>query len=206
MLETLLSFAFASFVLALSPGTDNFFVLTKSITNGKKSGLATVFGLIFGCIVHTTLLAFGVSAIIKKSENLFITIKIFGAVYLLHLAFKVFNSTHKIILSTKIIVQKNAIQDFKEGFIMNVLNPKVTIFFLAFFPGFLFSNHLSTTVQFYILGGIFMIISLIVFSVIVFLATKISKSLQKSKKIETHLKWMQIIVFITIAVFIFLEG
>ena len=71
MIEVLLSFALATLALALSPGPDNMFVLTQSIVNGKKYGLATVFGLISGCIVHTTLLAFGVSAIIKESESLF---------------------------------------------------------------------------------------------------------------------------------------
>ncbi|MBT7815624.1 MAG: LysE family transporter, partial [Polaribacter sp.] len=74
MLETLLSFVLATAILSLSPGPDNIFVLTQSIVNGKKFGLATVFGLISGCLVHTTLLAFGVSAIIKQSENLFFTI------------------------------------------------------------------------------------------------------------------------------------
>ena len=82
MLETLLSFALATTILACSPGPDNIFVLTQSIVNGRKFGLATVFGLISGCLVHTTLLAFGVSAIIKQSENLFFVIKLFGAIYL----------------------------------------------------------------------------------------------------------------------------
>lgn len=72
MLETLLSFVLATVILSFSPGPDNIFVLTQSIVNGKKFGLATVFGLISGCLVHTTLLAFGVSAIIKQSENLFL--------------------------------------------------------------------------------------------------------------------------------------
>ena len=75
MLETLISFIIATAVLAISPGPDNIFVLTQSIVNGKKFGLATVLGLMTGCIIHTTLVAFGVSAIIKQSDNIFFIIK-----------------------------------------------------------------------------------------------------------------------------------
>jgi len=202
MLETLFSFAIATSLLALSPGPDNIFVLTQSIVNGKKFGLATVFGLISGCLVHTTLLAFGVSAIIKNSENLFFAIKLFGAIYLLYLAYKVYKSDANIILSSENVAKKTTSQLFKQGFIMNVLNPKVSIFFLALFPGFLFSDSISTVLQFYVLGLIFMTVSLIIFSAIAILAGTISEQIKENKKIGFYLKWMQIVVFIVIAVLI----
>jgi len=202
MIETLFSFALATSVLALSPGPDNIFVLTQSMVNGKKFGLATVFGLISGCLVHTTLLAFGVSAIIKESANLFFAIKLFGAIYLLYLAYKVYKSDPDIILSNENVVQKTTSQLFKKGFIMNVLNPKVSIFFLAFFPGFLFSESLSTVVQFYVLGGVFMLVSLLIFSTIAILAGAILETIKTNQKIGHYLKWMQIIVFVCIAFFI----
>ena len=202
MLETLLSFAFATSILALSPGPDNIFVLTQSIVFGKKFGLATVFGLISGCLVHTTLLAFGVSAIIKESENLFMGIKIFGALYLLYLAYKGYKSDATIAFSEENTLRKTTRQLFKEGFIMNVLNPKVSIFFLALFPGFLFSASVNTVIQFYILGGIFMLVSLVIFSAIAILAGAISESIKKHKNIGHYLKWTQIVVFLCIATFI----
>jgi threonine/homoserine/homoserine lactone efflux protein len=202
MTETLLSFAFATSLLAISPGPDNIFVLTQSIVNGKKFGLATVFGLISGCLVHTTLLAFGVSAIIKESANLFTGIKIFGAVYLLFLAYKVYKSDATIAFSKENTSKRTTKQLFKEGFIMNVLNPKVSIFFLAFFPGFLFSDALSTVFQFYILGFVFMLVSLVIFSMIAILAGSISKNIKSNNKIGYYLKWTQIIVFMLIAIFI----
>lgn len=204
MLETLFSFALATAILALSPGPDNIFVLTQSLVYGKRYGLATVYGLITGCIVHTTLLAFGVSLIIKESETLFFTIKFFGAIYLLFLAFKVYKSDPSILLSKKNVTQKTTIQLFKQGFVMNVFNPKVSIFFLAFFPGFLFSKTLSTIVQFYILGLIFMVVSLIIFSLISILAANIATSLKNNLKIGIYLKWLQILVFVVIAFFIFI--
>ena len=204
MIETLLSFAFATALLAISPGPDNIFVLSQSIVNGRRFGLATVFGLISGCLVHTTLLAFGVSAIIKESENLFTGIKIFGAIYLLYLSFKVYKSNAAIAFSEDHSLKKTTKQLFKEGFIMNVLNPKVSIFFLAFFPGFLFSTSLNTVVQFYVLGGVFMFVSLIIFSAIAILAGSISGKIKRNKRIGYYLKWTQIVVFILIAIFILL--
>jgi threonine/homoserine/homoserine lactone efflux protein len=200
--DLLFSFGLATAVLAFSPGPDNIFVLTQSIVNGKKYGLATVFGLMTGCLVHTTLVAFGVSAMIKESQNLFFAIKLFGALYLCYLAYQVFKSDQKIIFSTDTIKQKTLLQLFKKGFLMNVLNPKVTIFFLAFFPRFLFSKRLSTIFQFYVLGFIFIVVSFIIFSTIALLAGKISTYLKQHKKAEFYLKWGQIIVFVSIAAFI----
>ncbi|WP_299014155.1 LysE family translocator [uncultured Polaribacter sp.] len=202
MLETLFSFALATSVLAISPGPDNIFVLMQSIVNGKKYGLATVFGLITGCLIHTTLLAFGVAAIIKQSEYLFLGIKIFGTLYLLYLAYKVFKSDSQIVFSSENIQKKTTKQLFKQGFVMNVLNPKVSIFFLAFFPGFLFSTTLNKVVQFYILGGVFMLVSLVIFSGIAILAGSIAASVKEHRNIGVYLKWVQIVVFILVAIFI----
>jgi len=85
---------------------------------------------------------------------------------------------------------------------MNVLNPKVSIFFLAFFPGFLFSDSISTVLQFYVLGLLFMLVSLIIFSGIAILAGVISAKIKENKNIGLYLKGTQIIVFVLIAVFI----
>lgn len=204
MIETLISFAFATSILAISPGPDNIFVLTQSIVNGKKFGLATVFGLMSGCLIHTTLVAFGVSAIIKSHENLFFLLKLFGASYLLFLAYKVYLSNPKISFSVENVQKKSTKQLFKTGFLMNVLNPKVTIFFLAFFPQFLFSKELSTVFQFYILGFLFIAISSIIFGGIALLGGKISNYILRHKQTGLLLKWAQIIVFVGISVLIFI--
>ena len=90
--DILFSFVASVLILAISPGPDNIFVLMQSVVYGKKYGLATVVGLMTGCIIHTTLVAFGVSVIIKENENIFLGIKILGAAYLVYLAYKVFRS------------------------------------------------------------------------------------------------------------------
>lgn len=201
-MEELISFVIAVSLLAISPGPDNIFVLMQSVVHGKKYGLATIVGLMTGCIIHTVFLALGVSTIIKNNSFIFFGIKLFGALYLFFLAYKVFKSSSVISISTHEIEKKSPVQLFKVGFIMNVLNPKVTLFFLALFPGFLFSESLSLSVQFFILGALFIVVSFIVFSVIALLGGAISKEIKKSKNIGIWLKWLQIVVFISIAVFI----
>ncbi len=201
----LFGFMTAVAALAISPGPDNIYVLMQSIVNGKQYGLATVAGLMTGCLVHTTLVAFGVSAIIKESDILFFLLKLFGALYLLYLAYKVFKSDAKVSLSSENVPKKNLRQLFKQGFIMNVLNPKVSIFFLAFFPSFLFSQTLGNITQFYVLGILFIGVSFVIFSLIAILSGSISDYLRHHKKTGLVLKWLQIIVFVGIAVFIVLS-
>ena len=198
----LLSFIAATALLAFAPGPDNIYVLIQSVTNGVKFGLATVLGLITGCLVHTSLVAFGVSALINENETILFSLKIFGASYLLYLAYKVFKDKSNITLSSQDAIKKSPIQLFKQGFIMNVLNPKVSIFFLAFFPGFLFSDSMETVNQFFILGFIFMGVSLVIFSLIAILAGTISNYLRQNSNAPAIMKWLQIIVFIGIAIFI----
>jgi len=204
MFEILFSFAIATFILAISPGPDNLFVLAQSVVNGKKFGLATVLGLMTGCLLHTSFVAFGVSAIIEENESVFLMIKLFGVSYLLYLAFKVYQANANIVLSDAVKKNETVFKMYKKGLLMNVLNPKVTTFFIAFFPQFLFSESVSTVLQFYILGAIFIVISFLVFSTIAVLAGTISNYLTTSSNIGTYLKWGQIILFVLISIMILL--
>mgnify|MGYP003670104393 CR=1 FL=1 len=203
--DILYGFVLATAALAISPGPDNIYVLTLSVAHGKKYGMATVSGLMTGCLVHTTLLAFGLSAIIKDNERLFFGIKVFGALYLFYLAYQVLRSDAKLQLTDGGKEKKSLGALFKQGFIMNVLNPKVTIFFLAFFPGFLFSNTLDSVLQFYVLGGLFILVSFIIFSLVAILAGAISNQLKKHSRVGLLLKWLQIAVFVGIGFYLLLS-
>lgn len=203
--EILISFIIATSALAIAPGPDNIYVLMQSLVHGKKFGIATVCGLMTGCLVHTSLVAFGVSALIRANESLYFIIKLLGAFYLFYLAYKVFRSDAELSIGNKNIPKKTTLQLFKQGFIMNVLNPKVSIFFLAFFPGFLFSKTMNTIAQFYILGLLFILISFIIFGSIAILSGMISDYLKSHSKVGLFLKWLQIIVFTGIAIFILLS-
>ena len=200
--EILLGFVLATAALAISPGPDNIFVLTLSMANGKKHGLAVVAGLMTGCLVHTTLLAFGVSEVIKRSETLFWIIKLFGVAYLMYLAFMVFREGSGIELSQGNTTELRLTGLFKKGFWMNVLNPKVTIFFLAFFPAFLFSDSLNPVIQFYTLGFLFIMVSALIFGGMALMAGSISMYISKTPKVSVFFKWLQIVVFVGIAVYL----
>ena len=191
-------------LLTIMPGPDIIYVLVQSVTNGKKYGIATALGLVSGILIHTTLVAFGVSAVIKQSESIFFGIKLFGAVYLLFLAYQAYGSTEELLLNSK-EEKKGFIKLFKQGFIMNVLNPKVSIFFLAFFPGFLFSSSQSTILQFYILGILFMLQALLIFSIVSILSGSFALYLKNHPTFNSKIKWFKILVFLGIAIFILLS-
>jgi len=204
MLDQLIPFLTASILLTFSPGPDIIYVLVRSMAYGYKQGIITALGLVSGILIHTSLVAFGVSAIIKQSENIFLFIKILGALYLLYLAYQVYKSDPEIAFSSEEISDKSLFSLFKQGFIMNVLNPKVGIFFLAFFPGFLWEPNGNTVAQFYILGMLFMLQALLIFSGVAVLADKISVYIKSHPKSGIFLKWMQVVIFILIAILILL--
>lgn len=204
MLDQLIPFLTASILLTFSPGPDIIYVLVRSMAYGYKQGIITALGLVSGILIHTSLVAFGVSAIIKQSEDIFLFIKILGALYLLFLAYQVYKSDPKIAFSSEGIKDTSMFSLFRQGFIMNVLNPKVGIFFLAFFPGFLWEPTGNTVIQFYILGAIFMLQALLIFSSVAVLADKISVYIKSHPRSGVFLKWMQVVIFILIAVLILL--
>jgi len=204
MLDQLIPFLTASILLTFSPGPDIIYVLVRSIAYGYKQGIITSLGLVSGILIHTSLVAFGVSAIIKQSEHIFLFIKILGALYLIFLAYQVYKSDPEIAFSSEGISDKSMLSLFKQGFIMNVLNPKVGIFFLAFFPGFLWDPGENTILQFFILGGIFMLQALFIFSGVALLADKISVYIKSHPHSGIFLKWMQVVIFIFIAILILL--
>ena len=202
MESILASFTLACFLLALAPGPDNMFVLTFSAKYGKIFGFYTVLGLVSGCFIHTSLVAFGVSALIASNSFLVSILKYIGAIYLLFVAIKVYNSENEITDIPDRMNQKNKFKVFLNGFLMNILNPKVLIFFLAFFPTFIFSDYINPIIQFYILGGIFMLVTFIVFIIIVFMSSFIYNNFKKFKVYTELLKWINITVLISIAIMI----
>ncbi len=202
--QTIISFLIASIALTVSPGPDNIYVLMQSISHGKKYGIATAFGLVSGIIIHTSLIAFGVSTVIQNSPKLFFAIKLIGAVYLLFLAYKVYRSAAKIDLDSGAVPKKSISGLIKQGFIMNVLNPKVTIFFLAFFPAFIDVSAGNTKRQIFVLGFLFIIQAFLIFSALSIVADKATSFLRDNNKFDVILKWVQIVVFIGIAIFIML--
>ena len=198
-IETLIAFFSAALLLALVPGPDNIFVLTQSIFQGKKSGLMIVMGLCTGLIFHTLAVTFGVAVIFQTSEVAFTILKIIGAVYLLYLAWQIFNAS-----SEKIDTENNSMIDYKKlyirGIIMNITNPKVSIFFLAFLPQFTNPNIGTVSLQMLLLGGLFIVATILVFSSIALLSGILSEVFNKSEKSQKILNKLASFVFIALAI------
>ena len=198
----MLSFLLASIALTILPGPDVLYVLTQSISNGKKYGIATAAGLVTGVLVHTTLIALGVSAFLIKSEVLFTLIKIAGATYLLWIAYQVYRAPAAFDIANGLARKKTVFSLVKQGFIMNVLNPKVTLFFLAFFPGFINEEAGNITLQVYTLGLIFMVQAFLIFSGMSILAGQLTVFIRANPTFVVWIKRFQIVVFVLIAVLI----
>ena len=181
-MDQILLFFISSLALTLMPGPDIFFVINQSLED-KKSGLLVSFGLCSGLVVHTLLLALGLSVIIEQNDNVIMFFKYFGSFYLFYLASQEFKKD-------SVISERKKENFYLRGVYMNLINPKVLIFFLAYFPNFLFSETISISYQFIILGAIFIIQALIVFSIVSLTSNRlisIFKVDSKNKKI-TYLK------------------
>lgn len=204
MIENLLPFLTASVLVTLSPGPDIMYVLVQSLSNGIRAGVFTTLGLVSGIIIHTSLVAFGVSAILKESETVYLIIRLLGACYLFYLAYRVWVSRPEIRIQKEVVFKTEDLSLMKKGFIMNVINPKVTIFFLAFFPGFLWDTTGNTVYQFFFLGALFMTQAFIIFGTVAVLAGNIASYLNRHSGTGIIFKWLQIIVFMGIGLFILL--
>ena len=200
--ELFLGFCAASFGLALSPGPDNIFVLTIGLQQGYKRGLLATLVFVAGCMVHTLFLALGLAAIIQTNETLLWAVKGFGAGYLLYLTYltiAAIRRKRKISIDAQDEVSVTNLQLFFYNFIMNDLNTKVILFFLYFFPSFLFHDQLDVIVQFLILGISFALITLMVFGTIAFTAGQLKDYFENY---QTQLLYVQVIVFVAIALLI----
>lgn len=166
---SLIYFVAASVLLTLAPGPDILYLLAKSLSDGVKSGMILAAGLCSGLIFHTVLVACGVSAVISQSEWMFHTLKYAGAAYLLYLAWLAFWDKGTLLLHS---VQdgQSARQLFQRGLLMNILNPKVILFFLAFLPQFVRVEAGNVPLQVILLGLVFGVQALCVFSLTAVLA------------------------------------
>jgi len=197
-IETLAAFFMASVLLALAPGPDNIFVLTQSALHGKLSGLLVTLGLCTGLIVHTTAVAFGVAVIFQASALAFTALKLLGAGYLLYLAWGAWRAgATKINSGSGVGLSLGKL--YRRGIIMNVTNPKVSIFFLAFLPQFADPARGSLTVQMILLGGVFIISTILVFGSIALLAGALGSMLARSDRAQIVMNRVASLVFIGLA-------
>ncbi len=199
----LFSFALSSFLLALSPGPDNIYLTALTSKSGKLYGIAFLIGLLIGCMIHTILLSYGLNALIIQNEVIFEFIKYMGILYLLFLSYSIYISKNHQDKFEEVEVSKFFFKDFKRGILMNLLNPKVFLFFALFFPNFLFSKTLSFKFQILILGVIFITITFVVFSIIIIFSDFIYRNFSKNNNFKIFIKYFNVSVLLLIAFLIF---
>ncbi|MDD2850500.1 MAG: LysE family translocator [Desulfuromonadaceae bacterium] len=176
----LLIFFTTSILLALSPGPDNLFVMTQAAQQGRTAGLLVTLGLCTGLLFHTAAVTFGLAALFKASAEAFTLLKFVGAGYLLYLAWLSFRAGTVASAAPTINLLSSATL-YRRGIIMNITNPKVSIFFLAFLPQFTDPARGALSAQLLLLGVIFIIATVIVFGAISILAGFFGEQFRKSE-------------------------
>ena len=192
-------FLIASALLAIAPGPDIVYVLTRSITQGRRAGFAAALGFATGVIFHTALAVLGIAALIRSSEFAFSLVRYAGAAYLIYLGIRT-------------LMSRGALQIggdnsnislwlvYKQSVIGNALNPKVTLFFLSFLPQFINANAGYVELQMVSLGVLFMLQTVLIFGAIAFFSGSIGDRLRANPSIANRLNIFAGVVFIALGV------
>ncbi|MGE0079849.1 MAG: LysE family translocator [Thiohalomonadaceae bacterium] len=196
--ETVLTFFTASLLLGLAPGPDNLFVLTQSTLHGRTAGLTVMLGLCTGLVVHSTAVALGAAAVFQTSPVAFTVLKFAGAAYLVYLAWRTFRARPAGISGGNGGGPGRG-ELYRRGVIMNVTNPKVSIFFLAFLPQFADPARGSVTLQILLLGGVFIVATILVFGFVAVAAGSLRNWLMGSERVQVILNRLAGIVFVGLA-------
>lgn len=197
-LDTSLTFLGLSVLLSLSPGPDNVFVLMQSATHGRKAGLLVTLGLCTGLLGHTAAVALGLAAILAASATAFTLLKLAGAGYLLYLAWAAFRAP----VGQWALGAAPPLQPWRmvrRGVVMNLSNPKVGIFFLAFLPQFVRPEAGPVALQVAALGGMFILATLLVFGGLAWFAGLVGVWFQRSMRAQRALNWSAAAIFVGLA-------
>lgn len=197
---SIVQFLAASVLLTLSPGPDILYVLSSALRRGFNVGFSIALGLCSGLIVHTALVGLGAAKAIEHNMLWQWVFKVFGSAYMLFLAYKVYKSPAQIKLNE---IEKQSSRFgrlYAQGFLMNVLNPKVSLFFLAFLPQFIKADGEALWTQAIFLGLLFFAQALLVFSLVSFFAGKLAAPLSQNVKLQEALKYFQVLLFVVLAV------
>jgi len=181
----------AAFAINISPGPDLIYILSKTIAGGRKIGIASSLGVCSGAMVHVFAAALGLSAILATSALAFSVVKYIGAAYLIYLGIRAFRSKgatfDKIEAGGR---ETTPWQAFKQGALVDILNPKVAIFFMAFLPQFVRPGLGSTASQIIFLGSLVILVAIVVEFTIVMVAAQTTEFFRKNKNISIWLDRM----------------
>jgi threonine/homoserine/homoserine lactone efflux protein len=181
--STLLAYSLASILLFITPGPDMSLWLSQTINSGRNSGLAAVAGTNSGCVVHTLLAAFGVSALIAASHTGFLVLKIVGAAYLLWLAIDAIRHGSSLNVRDDARKPLSLLRSFGLGISVNLTNPKVVLFFITFLPQFVSATDPHVTAKLLFLGLYFVVINTPLAVLMIFGAEKLVVWLKKKPRV-----------------------
>lgn len=200
-IENYLGFIVAGIILNLTPGADTMYILTRSISQGRKAGIYSVLGITTGGLIHTVFASFGLSIILAKSATAFAIVKYIGVAYLVYLGIKmIIDKKNSFDSSSSKTEQIGLIKIYRQGVLTNVLNPKVALFFLAFLPQFINLDYASGTLPFMILGVTFMTTGTLWCLFLAYAASLITKTLRENDKIGMIMQKVSGLIFIGLGI------
>ncbi|MFD0695059.1 LysE family translocator [Paenibacillus sp. GCM10027628] len=191
-------FLVSGLLLNITPGSDTLYILGRSLAQGKAAGMMSVLGILSGAIVHTLLAAFGLSLILMKSVLAFQLIKWIGAGYLFYMGIKALRSRSNED-GLKQMVQTANRKIYIQGFLTNLLNPKVALFYLAFLPQFVSVDNTYGALPFLILGLTFIATGTLWCSLIV-LGTDLASRRLRSGSLAKYLNKLTGVIFIALGI------
>jgi threonine/homoserine/homoserine lactone efflux protein len=196
-IDSYLLFVVASVLLCIAPGPDMIFLLGRTIAQGRKAGIIAAVGINLGAYVHLLGAVAGISALLATSAYAFTIIKWMGAIYLLYIGARILLSKqNQVLIDGNANSNRNYRQIFWQGFLSDVLNPKVAIFYLAFLPQFIKPNTAHQSLQIFFLGVTVNVIAIIINIVLVYSASLLTNSFRKHSAISGWLNKMLGALFI----------
>jgi len=184
-------FVFAVFLLNITPGPDTAYIVGRSVAQGRSAGLMSAFGISAGCCVHALACAFGLTALLAASATAFTVIKLVGAAYLIYLGVRMIVARQAAEPSGAAAAQGTAAkplrQLFMQGFWTNVLNPKVVLFFVSFFPQFVSADSPHKAWAFLTLGAVFVVMSTVWTSLVAWVAGSVTQRVSGKPGVK---KWL----------------
>jgi threonine/homoserine/homoserine lactone efflux protein len=199
-------FVIASLAVIVAPGPDNIYVLTRGVAQGREVALASAWGMCSGLLFHTTFAALGLSVVVARSAVAFSVVKYAGAVYLIYLGVSALLRKEGFGTSAGEEHATQLRRFFIKGLTMNLLNPKVAVFFLAFLPQFANPVTSSTPLRLMVLGLVFALLSVVVFSAIALFSGVLGDRLSSNPRYATALRWLTGCVLVGLGLRLALSG
>ncbi|KZE39240.1 homoserine lactone transporter [Brevibacillus parabrevis] len=189
------AFLLTAIMLNLIPGTDTIYIISRSIAQGRRAGIQSVFGILTGSLIHTLLAAFGLSILLAQSLLLFTIVKILGVAYLVYLGVRMFLTKEPLSMDRAATQHANTEKVYWQGVLTSLTNPKVALFFIAFLPQFVSTSD-AGALPFLLLGLTFTVTGGIWCSIIAIFASFATEKLRSNPKISVILNKLTGVVFI----------